>query len=88
MHEFSLVRNLVRLAERRLPAEGPRHVRTVTVRLGALAGIGAESLTAAFELASAGTALEGATLAIEPGEGGDLLLVALELGEDEGSSSC
>jgi len=81
MHEFSLARDLVRLAERRLPAEGPRTVRAVTVRLGALTGIGPESLTAAFELASAGTPLEGARLAIEPGDGTDLLLVALEVGE-------
>ncbi len=79
MHEFSLARDLVRLAERRLPADGRRNVRTVTVRLGAFAGIGAESLAAAFELASEGTPLEGATLDIEPAEGSELLLVALEV---------
>ncbi|MBI3622245.1 MAG: hydrogenase maturation nickel metallochaperone HypA [Nitrospirae bacterium] len=81
MHEFSLARDLVRLAERRLPAEGPRRVRRVTVRLGTFAGIGPESLTTAFELASAGTPFEGATLKIEPAEGSDLMLVALEVGE-------
>jgi Zn finger protein HypA/HybF involved in hydrogenase expression len=80
MHEFSLARNLVQLAERKLPAGG-RQVKTVTVRLGALAGIGPESLAAAFELASTGTPFEGATLAIEPAEGSDLFLVALEVGE-------
>lgn len=83
MHEFSLARNLVRLAEGRLPPEGPRSVRRVTVRLGAFTGITMESLTAAFELASEGTALQGAKLEIEPGEGSDLLLVSLEVGEDD-----
>jgi len=79
MHEFSLARHLVQLAERKLPADGSRQVKTVTVRLGALAGIGPESLTAAFELASSGTPFEGATLDIEPAEGNDLVLVALEV---------
>ena len=81
MHEFSLARALVQLAERKLPADGRRQVRTVTVRLGAFTGIPAESFAAAFELASAGTLLEGARLEIEPAEGSDLLLVGLEVGE-------
>lgn len=81
MHEFSLARHLVQLAERRLPVDGPRRVRKVTVRLGAFAGIGPESLTTAFQLASEGTPLEGARLNIEPAEGSDLFLVALEVGE-------
>jgi Zn finger protein HypA/HybF involved in hydrogenase expression len=81
MHEFSLARDLVRLAEHRLPLNGPRSVRRVTVRLGTLSGMTAESLTTAFELASAGTPFEKARLDIEPAEGGDVLLVALEVGE-------
>jgi hydrogenase nickel incorporation protein HypA/HybF len=79
MHEFSLARTLVRLAEQKLPADGRRQVKTVTVRLGALAGIGPESLAAAFELASAGTSFEGARLDIKPAEGNELVLVALEV---------
>jgi len=79
MHEFSLARSLVRLAERQLPAVGGRPVRTVTVRLGAFAGIGPDSLTAAFELASAGTRVEGARLEITPDDGHELILVALEV---------
>lgn len=79
MHEFSLARNLVHLAERSLPAEGRRPVKTVTVRLGALAGIGPDSLASAFTLASAGTLFEGARLDIEPSEGNELVLVALEV---------
>jgi Zn finger protein HypA/HybF involved in hydrogenase expression len=81
MHEFSLARTLVRLAEQRLPPDGRRPVTRVTVRLGVLAGIGQESLAAAFKLASAGTPLETATLEIEPAEGGELWLETLELGE-------
>jgi hydrogenase nickel incorporation protein HypA/HybF len=83
MHEFSLARNLVRLAEDRLPTAGRRHVRVVTVRLGAFTGMTAESLAAAFDLASEGTPLQGAKLEIESGEGSDLLLVSLEVGEDD-----
>lgn len=79
MHEFSLARNLVQLAERKLPADGRQQVRAVTVRLGALAGIGPESLVAAFELASAGTSFEGVRLDIELTDGNELVLVALEV---------
>jgi hydrogenase nickel incorporation protein HypA/HybF len=79
MHEFSLARALVQLAEQTLPADGRRPVKTVTVRLGTFAGIGPESLTAAFELASTGTPFEGARLDIEPAEGNELVLVALEV---------
>lgn len=81
MHEFALARTLVRFAEQRLPPDGRRPVKSVTVRLGALAGIGPESLAAAFTLASVGTPFETATLEIEPAEGGELWLVTLELGE-------
>jgi hydrogenase nickel incorporation protein HypA/HybF len=79
MHEFSLAKQLVQVAERTLPADGSRQVKTVTVRLGALAGIDPESLAAAFELASAGTSFEGAQLDIEPAEGNELVLVALKV---------
>ena len=81
MHEFSLAKNLVKLAERRLPPEGPRTVKQVTVRLGAFTGMTTESLTAAFELACRGTPLQGAKLEIEAGDGSDLHLVSLEVGE-------
>jgi Zn finger protein HypA/HybF involved in hydrogenase expression len=79
MHEFSLARTLVQLAEQKLPADGRRPVKTVTVRLGTLVGIGPESLATAFKLASAGTSFEGARLDIEPSEGNELVLVALEV---------
>ena len=64
MHELSIALSLVDLAE----AEADRHggrVRAVHLRLGALAGVVSEALVSSYEMACAGTALEGSRLVIE-----------------------
>lgn len=62
MHELAIAEDVVRTVVERM---GDRQVKVVRLRVGRLAGVVPEALTFCFELASAGTALEGAVLAIE-----------------------
>lgn len=66
MHEVGLMREVIDAAV----AEAARHratrVHSVTLRVGALAGVEPEALAFAFEVAAAGTPAEGAALTIEP----------------------
>ncbi len=62
MHELSIAESVVDMVCER--TEG-RTVRCVRLRVGRLAGVVTESLEFCFELASAGTPLEGADLEIE-----------------------
>ncbi len=69
MHEVSVVRSLVELAEERLADSGAdaQQVRAavVTVRVGALSGLVPMALHFAFDVATHGTCLQGAQLLIE-----------------------
>lgn len=69
MHELSVAHGIVEVvtgAARPL-APGPRaRVTAVRVRVGALAGVVPEALAFCFDVAAAGTLLDGAALAIEP----------------------
>ena len=62
MHEMSLVADVVDLVERRTTG---RHVTEVRLRVGALTGVLPDAMQFCFELATAGTRLEGATLELE-----------------------
>jgi hydrogenase nickel incorporation protein HypA/HybF len=62
MHELSIAEAVVEVAARH--AAG-RRVRSVDVRIGHLRQVVPSALEFAFELATAGTALEGAELVIE-----------------------
>jgi len=62
MHEMSLVADVVALVERR--AAG-RHVTEVRLRVGALTGVLPDAMQFCFEIATAGTRLEGASLELE-----------------------
>ena len=62
MHEFSLAVELVDLAEAAAREAGSERVTGVTVTLGPLAGVDPRALRLAFEAASEGTALHGASL--------------------------
>ncbi|MCU0284274.1 MAG: hydrogenase maturation nickel metallochaperone HypA [Candidatus Nanopelagicales bacterium] len=64
MHEQALARAIVRQILEALPAPDAR-VTQVHLRLGALAGERPEALRLAFDLAAAGTSLEGAVLRID-----------------------
>jgi hydrogenase nickel incorporation protein HypA/HybF len=62
MHETSIVQNLLELIHEHLAAQGPVRVRTVRVRVGALAGVAAEAFRSAFASGVRGTIADGARL--------------------------
>jgi len=62
MHELSIAESVV---EAVLERTGDRHVRTVRLQVGRLCGVVPDALMFCFELATAGTALEGAALEID-----------------------
>lgn len=61
MHELAIAESVV---EAVLERTGDRHVSTVRVRVGRLSGVVPDALMFCFELATPGTALEGAGLEI------------------------
>ena len=65
MHEISLASRLVAQAEAAARDAGAVEVRSVRVRLGALAGVDPESLRFAYGIAVSDTVLAGASLEIE-----------------------
>jgi hydrogenase nickel incorporation protein HypA/HybF len=68
VHELSICEGIIEVASATLgefPRPAPR-VATVTVRIGRLTGVVADSLRYYFELLSPGTPLSGAGLVIEP----------------------
>lgn len=71
MHELGLTQHLVEIAEGAARANGATLVRTVTVEIGALAGVVPESVEFCYEACSRGTLLEGSRLEIlfVPGRG-------------------
>jgi len=62
MHELAIAEGVV---ESVLERTGERHVTIVRLQVGRLSGVVPDALTFCFELATAGTALEGAELQIE-----------------------
>lgn len=65
MHELSVAQGILDLVQDYVPADQAADVRAVTVRLGALSGIVADSLEFCFSAIVAGTPYGGASLAIE-----------------------
>jgi hydrogenase nickel incorporation protein HypA/HybF len=85
MHERSLATSLVRAAEEAARSEGARCVLAVRARLPELGHVSPEHLRAHFEIAAAGTIVEGARLDVAPGAGEGLVLESIEV-RDEGGS--
>lgn len=65
MHELSVAQGILDLVQQHVPQDQARAVRHVTVRLGALSGVVADSLDFCFSAIVAGTPYDGASLAIE-----------------------
>lgn len=65
MHELSIAHSLVELALEEARQAGIEPVSALYVRVGALSGVVREALEFSFDVASAGTPLEGARLVIE-----------------------
>jgi hydrogenase nickel incorporation protein HypA/HybF len=81
MHELSIAMSLVDLAcEEKLRRDLPE-VHAVHLRLGARSGVVQDALTFSFDLAAAGTCIEGAALKIDETPGHELELFALEVQE-------
>ena len=65
MHELSIAMSLVEASCEELERQAGTRVEALHVRIGPLSGVVAGSLLSAFELASEGTPIQGARLAIE-----------------------
>ncbi|MDH4063420.1 MAG: hydrogenase maturation nickel metallochaperone HypA [Acidobacteriota bacterium] len=63
MHELSIAHSLVGLVQERLPA-GATRVLAVDLRIGALSGVVRGALEFCYEIATAGTLLEGSALRV------------------------
>jgi hydrogenase nickel incorporation protein HypA/HybF len=91
MPEAALARDLIRQAEDLAIAQGARRVTAVTVRIGSLANVTGDQLRERFAEESNGTMVEGATVGVVEGPGGegaasdphsmDLLLTGYEVEE-------
>ena len=80
MHELSITQSIVDLvAERMVESMPGRTVVAVHVRVGRLSGVMPEAMLFCFDIAAAGTPLDGSRLEIEEDDGQELLVVALEL---------
>lgn len=64
MHELSIAESLIEQVETAVRADGAVRVTAVRLRIGALAGVDAAALRFGFDVAAAGTLLEGAALEI------------------------
>ena len=65
MHELSLTRSLLEIAEEHARGAGAKIIVGITLEVGALSGAVPEALAFAFEVCRQGTMAEGATLEIE-----------------------
>lgn len=65
MHELSIALSIIEGVEQEMAARAGDRVATVHVRLGPLSGVVGEALASAYEMACAGSGLEGSVLAIE-----------------------
>jgi hydrogenase nickel incorporation protein HypA/HybF len=65
MHELSIAVSLIEVASEEAARLGAARVHALHLRLGPLSGVVKEALAFSFDVASAGTALEGARLQIE-----------------------
>jgi hydrogenase nickel incorporation protein HypA/HybF len=65
MHELSIAHSIVEAVKQHLPADDRRAVKYVTLRVGDFTRIVPESLEICFEMASEGTAVQGAKLKIK-----------------------
>lgn len=66
MHEMSIALAVIGQVEEAARAGGATAVRSVRLQVGELAGVVPDSLAFCFELACAGTVLEGAELVTDP----------------------
>lgn len=66
MHELSIAYNLVEIAVDAVSHAGAHEVKSVHVRIGALAGVVEDALRFGWDVATEGTVLAGAALVVYP----------------------
>jgi hydrogenase nickel incorporation protein HypA/HybF len=81
MHELSVAVSLVELACEEASRRQLQRVHALHLRLGSLSGIVTGALLFSFDVAAAGTPIEGALLKVEETSGHELELFALEIAE-------
>jgi Zn finger protein HypA/HybF involved in hydrogenase expression len=79
VHEAKLCLSLLRLAEEALGRGGGGRIVALELEVGALSGVAAEALGAAFPACARGTPAEGADLRLRAVPGRDLVLRSLEV---------
>ena len=65
MHEVSLMQSALEIAEEQACSQGATRIHAITLRIGRLAGVVPDALGLAFEVVTAGTRAEGASLEVE-----------------------
>jgi hydrogenase nickel incorporation protein HypA/HybF len=65
MHEVGLMQSALELAEEQARLYGASRIHRITLRIGKLGGVAPEALAFAFDVVTAGTMADGATLGIE-----------------------
>ena len=65
MHELSIAESILDIISQNVPKEDLGNVRTVTMKIGAMAGVVCESLEFSFQALTAGTPLAKASLSID-----------------------
>ena len=79
MHELAIAVSLIDLACEKAAQLDVARIAAVHVRVGALSGVVAEALSFSYEVAAAGTPLEGSRLEIHEAPGPELELTSLEV---------
>ncbi len=71
MHEIGITQSIIEIAERHAREQGASRVLSVTVAIGELSGVVADSVIFCFEACARGTSLDGARLIVDaiPGRG-------------------
>jgi len=65
MHEASIVRNIIEIAEREAHRHGASAISRIKIRIGEFRGVVGEALEFSFEVLKAGTLAAGACLEVE-----------------------
>jgi hydrogenase nickel incorporation protein HypA/HybF len=65
MHELSIAMSIVEFAQEEAESRGSARVISVHLRLGAFSGVAKQALLSSYEMACAGTCLEGSQLVVE-----------------------
>lgn len=78
MHELSIATSIVEIASEEGVRQGGR-VEVVHLKLGTLSGVVEHALRFSWDLVCEGSAIEGAKLNIEPADGTELEVTALEI---------